>query len=222
MIQYIRRWVGEHRRPALFGAISGVLWGFMTAAGATPRAWLVYDIGQDIVVVRRAEIPQPITIPAAVFFQTYTTNLIQVTLTFLVLCCGAGWVAWQLSRIRPRGQRQPALRTGWDTFVILFLLGGLLTVALFQRWNLGEWFKGPQPTATVIGTAVIGVLLPLIDGVGLFFIWFLRLNSVRAPDWETHYPRPRDWLRPLLGRAWRTVRPKGKGGKKIERETIQH
>jgi hypothetical protein len=212
-------WLRHHSRQLFFGTLTGGLWGFLTAAGATPRAWLTHDVGQGMVLIERGGIP-PISVSADIFFQTYMTNLIQVTLTFLLLCLGAGWVAWQLSRIRPRGQPQPPLRTGWDTFVVAFLLGGLVTVILFQQFQLGEWVKGNPPTATVILTAVIAIVLPLLDGIGLFFIWFLRLKSVRAPDWETHYPPYRDWVRPLLGRAWRSIRSDRKGGEEVKQNRV--
>ncbi len=212
-------WLQVHVRPLSFGLGSGILWGFLTGAGATPRAWLTYDVGQGVVLIDREGIPT-ITLSADVFFQTYMENLIQVTLTFLVLCVGAGWVAWQLSRIRPRGQPQPALRAGWDTLVIAFLFSGLVTVAIFQELQLGIWVKGNPPTATVIITAVISILLPLFDGIGLFFVWFLRLNSVRAPDWDTHYPPYRDWLRPLLNRVWQSIRSGKKGGEDIKQNRV--
>jgi hypothetical protein len=219
LMRATQSWVHDHRRQLAFGLLSGALWGFLTAGGATPRAWLVYDTGQQVIRLFRPELAEPITISSDIFFETYTSNLIQVTLTFLLLCIIAGWVAWQLSRIRPRGQQQLPLRTGWDVFIIAFLLGGLVLVVLFQELNLGEWFKGRQPTSAVLVTALLGIILPLFDGIGGFLIWFLRLNSIRAPDWETHYPPPRDWIRPLLQRLVRMIRPEGKGGKKIERDT---
>ena len=206
-------------RPLFFGVLSGGLWGFLTAAGAAPRAWLTYDVGQGVVSIERPGIPT-FSISSDIFFETYTTNLVQVTLTFLVLCLGAGWVAWQLSRIRPRGQPQPPLRPGWDTLVLAYLMAGLLMVALFQELHLSEWVKGNPPTTTVIVTAIIAALLPLFDGIGLFLIWFLRLKSVRAPDWDTHYPPYRDWLRPLLRRAWQSIRSDKKGGEEVKQNRV--
>jgi hypothetical protein len=83
MIEFILHWTRAHRRPILWGILSGALWGFLTAAGATPRAFLTYDEAQGLVLIERPGVA-PITISADIFFQAYTANLVRVTLTFLL------------------------------------------------------------------------------------------------------------------------------------------
>jgi hypothetical protein len=209
-------WFSGNRPPLVCGVLAGALWGFLTGSGATPRAWLTLDVGRHVVIIERPELRDAITVSADYFIQTYTDNLIQVTLTFLILCIVAGWVAWQLSRIRPRGQSQPRLGWGLDVYGVMFLISGLGAVLLFQELSLGNWFRGQQPTPAVVITGVIGFLLPLFDGIGAFLIWFLRLESVRAPDWDTRFPPPRDWLRPLFDRLLNRSRLQGKGGKRSD------
>ncbi len=93
-------------------------------------------------------------------------------------------------------------------------MSGLWAVLIFQYLNLGSWFKGAQPTPAVVVTGLAGFILPLFDGIGACLVWFLRLPSARAPDWDTRFPRQRDWVGILIGRFVQRLRPEGKGGKK--------
>ena len=78
-----------------------------------------------------------------------------------------------------------------DWYVIGVCLGGLVSVALFVSLGLERWFKGPGLTPAAWLSATLDVLLPLYMGPAVFLAWFRRLKSIRAPDWETHYPKPR-------------------------------
>src|SRR5512135_1733136 len=82
--------------PIVWGAAAGALWGLLSGSGAAPRASVAYDPVRDVVILQRPDLAQPITISASVFNQTYISNLVQVTLTFLILCLVGGWIAWQL------------------------------------------------------------------------------------------------------------------------------
>jgi hypothetical protein len=68
-------------------------------------------------------------------------------------------------------------------------VGGLWAVYLFRYFGWDIWFKGTEVTFPVLLKYGLGFLLPLYSGVALFMVWFRRLKSVRAPDWETHYPK---------------------------------
>jgi hypothetical protein len=63
-------------------------------------------------------------------------------------------------------------------------------LAAFSRLGLAEWLNGPGAAPLATLSAVVQVLLPLYMGLALFLVWLLRLKSVRAPDWETHFPKP--------------------------------
>lgn len=212
----LQNWLFSRRSQISWGFLFGLLWGFTTFGDSAPRAQVSIDQVSHLVTINRASVGSPITISEDVYSQTYASNLIQVAVAFFVLCLVGGWVAWQLSRIRPRGQPQPRLGEGWFVFFVVYWLSGAGAIGLFQALHLGDWFIGDPPTAAVIVTALFGFLLPLFDGFGAFFVWFLRLPSPRAPDWETHIPPYRDWVRPLLRDLVRRVRSGGKGGVKIE------
>lgn len=207
-------WLWSRRLAILWGGLFGILWGFLTGGGASPRALVTIDDVNHIVTIQRSALSSPITVSADVYSTTYASNLVQVAITFLLLCLAGGWVAWQLSRIRPRGQQQPRLGEGWYVFIIAFCLSGLVAISLFQAYHIGDWFIGDPPTVSVIVTAVIGFILPLFAGFGVLLIWLLRLPSVRAPDWDTHIPPYRDWIGPMIRDLVRKVRTGGKGGVK--------
>ncbi len=206
-------WPSHFRSAAICGLIAGVLWGLLTGAGATPRGALYYDPATNIVTVQRPDVPDPVKISYDAFYQAYETNLIQVTLTYLVLCSIAGWVLWQLVRIRPRSEKQVPLHQGFDIYLIALLAGGLISVVVFRERDFGRWFRVSEVTTAIVITGLIGFILPLFDGIGAFMVWFLRLESVRAPNWETHIPPMRDWVRPLLARLVQRIRFRLKGGK---------
>lgn len=183
------QWWRINRKALICGLVAGAVWGFLTAGSATPREWLVYDMGQEIVYQYRNGAP-PTAIAAERFFAEYNVTLVQITLTFLALTGPAGWATWQLTRLRPRSEEQPALRAGVDWYVISWAMGGLFSVWLFRALGLAVWFKGSALTPAVAISIVVEILLPLYVGASLFLVWLLRLKSIRAPDWETHYPRP--------------------------------
>lgn len=131
------------------------------------------------------------------FYQAFYTNLIQGTLVFLVLAGVAGWATWQLTSLRPRGEKQISLNVGLDWYLIALALGGLATVVAFRAVGGAAWFKGAWNTPAGLASVVLGFVLPLYAGPAAFLVWFLRLPSARAPDWETHYPKRR------AGRGWR-------------------
>jgi len=148
------------------------------------------------------------TVEAERFFSEIKPTLIQITLTFLVLIGPAGWATWQLARVRPRGKEQPALWPGLDWHVIGLAFGGLLSVGGFRVLGLDIWFKGAVFTPARVVIVVLQILLPLYMGISLFLVWFLRLKSVRAPNWDTHYPKP---ARPSE-RIFRKLFQRRKGG----------
>lgn len=198
---WLDRLRSQMRSPKLiWGGLAGGLWGLLAAGGATPRGRVVYDPSRQIVEIIRGDLPEPVTIPAATFVRVYISNLLQVALTFFVLCFIAGWVTWQHTRVQPRGLQQPPLRTGVALFTVVFLFAGLAMVLLFQAFHLAEWFRDLDAFSAIVVTGFIALLLPLYDGFGLFFLWLRRLESIRAPDWETHFPPPRDIIRPFVGR----------------------
>jgi hypothetical protein len=204
----------SRHKQILWGAGFGMLWGFLVGGGTTPRAVVTIDQVNHIVTIKRAALSSPVTVSLDVYSSTYLSNLLQVTIVYLLLCFAGGWVACQLSRIRPRGQQQPRLGEAWYIFFVAFYLGGLAAFELFQMFHLGDWFIGDPPTVTVIATALISFILPLFAGLGAVFVWLLRLPSVRAPDWERHIPPYGDWLRPLVRDLVQKVRTGGKGGVK--------
>jgi hypothetical protein len=192
------QWWITNRRSLAYGAIAGILWGFLAAGAATPREWLVLDQGAGVVSLYALNLPEPRTMPVADFYQGFYSNLIQGTLIFLVLAGLAGWATWQLTRLRPRGEAQVSLREGLDWYLILLALGGLGTVLAFRAVGAASWFKGAWNTPAGLVSIGLGFVLPLYAGVATFMVWFLRLPSVRAPDWETHYPKR------FAGRGWRS------------------
>lgn len=183
------RWWLLNRKALTCGLVAGLVWGFLIAASATPRDWFVYDAGQGIVYQYRDAAP-PLAVAAEGFFLEHNVTLVQITLIYLALTGPAGWATWQLTRLRPRGEEQPALREGVDWYVIGLAMGGLIYVWLFRAFGLALWFKGPALTPAAVVSVVLEILLPLYMGVSLFLVWLLRLKSIRAPDWETHYPKP--------------------------------
>ena len=185
----LRAWMISHKLPTLFGIIFGGLWGFLTAATVTYREWLVYDQQAGIVYRYSDFTTSPQITIAEAFLNEYHALLLQATLILLVLSGVAGWSTWQLTRIQPRGEEQPPLKMGTDWYIIGLAIGGLCTVALFRFLGLAIWFKGTALTFPIILNSAFGFLLPLYAGVALFLVWFRRLKSVRAPDWETHHPK---------------------------------
>lgn len=183
-------WWFTNRRPIICGLISGAVWGLLTAATVTPREWLVYDQSAGIVYKYDAAAIPPQAVTAESFFSEYNSTLIQATLMILILAGLAGWATWQLTRIRPRGEEQPPLRAGLDWYLIGLAIGGVIAVELFRTFGLAAWFKGLGPPPAVVITTLVGILLPLYMGLSLFLVWSVRLKSIRAPDWETHYPKP--------------------------------
>lgn len=188
-INPLLRWWRLNRKALICGLAAGAVWGFLTSSSATPREWLVYDVGQGIVYQYRSGAP-PTAIAAERFFAEYNLTLVQITLTFMALTGAAGWATWQLTRLRPRGEEQPAQRAGVDWYVISWAMGGVISVWLFRVLGLALWFKGSDLTPAATISVVLGILLPLYVGMSLFLVWLLRLKSIRAPDWETHYPKP--------------------------------
>ncbi len=202
----LRRWWLLNRKALTCGLAAGLVWGFLTAASATPRDWLVYDAGQGIVHQYR-DGALPTAVAAERFFAEYNVTLAQITLIYLALTGPAGWATWQFTRLRPRGEEQPALREGLDWYVIGLAMGGLICVWLFRILGLALWFKGPTLTPVAVVSVALEILLPLYMGASLFLVWLLRLKSIRAPDWATHYPRPTK--RPPGAPRFRWLRRKG-------------
>jgi hypothetical protein len=173
----------------LYGLAAGVFWGLLTAASATPPEWLVYDVNAGMIYKFLDGEALVATVEAERFFSEINPTLIQIILTFLALVGPAGWATWQLARIRPRGEEQPALRQGSDWHFIGLALGSLLSVGGFRVLGLDIWFKGAVFTPARVVIVILQILLPLYMGISLFLVWFLRLKSVRAPNWDTHYPK---------------------------------
>jgi hypothetical protein len=200
------QWWIANRRSIAYGTAAGILWGFLTAGAATPREWLVLDQGAGVVHLYALNLPEPRTMLLADFYQGFYSDLIQGTLIFLVLAGLAGWATWQLSRLQPRGATQVSLRAGLDWYLIMLAMGGLGTVLAFRAIGAANWFKGTWSTPAGLVSTALGLLLPLYAGVAIFMVWFLRLPSVRAPDWETRYPKRapgsgwRSWLAPFTRR----------------------
>ena len=205
------QWWLNNRRSLAYGAAVGILWGFLAAGAATPREWLVLDQGAGFVYLYSRDRPLPRIQLLADFYQVFYSNLVQGVLIFLVLAALAGWATWQLSRLRPRGQTQVSLNEGLDWYLIMLSLSGLGTVLAFQAVNAASWFKGAWNTPAGLVSIVLGFVLPLYAGVATFLVWFLRLPSPRAPDWETRYPKPKP------GSGWRSclsrLTRKRKGGR---------
>ena len=200
------RWWIANRRSLACGTAAGILWGFLSVAAATPREWLVLDQSAGVVYEYARNLPEPRTIQLADFYQGFYSDLIQGTLIFLVLAALAGWASWQLTRLQPRGHTQVPLREGLDWYLIALALGGLGTVLALRAMGAYAWFKGTWNTPAGLVSIALGLVLPLYTGVATFMVWFLRLPSVRAPDWETHYPKRfagggwRSWLAPFTRR----------------------
>jgi hypothetical protein len=176
----------RYSSPLLYGLAAGLLWGFLTAAAATPPEWLVYDRAAGLVYKYLDQSLPVTTAPADYFLAEFNVTLIQVTLTFLALIVPAGWATWQLSRIQPRNSQQPPLWPGSDGYLIGLALGGLILVGLFQQLGLAQWFKGTLFTPARVVSIGLGILLPLYMGVSLFLVWFFRLKTIRAPNWDAH------------------------------------
>lgn len=180
---------GPNKKALLYGLAFGILWGFLTAASATPPEWLLYDEVKGVVYKYLDRSPTAV-VEADIFFAEFNLTLIQVTLTYLALIAPAGWATWQLTRIRPRGSVQPPFWPELDWYLIGLAVGGLVAVGLFQKLGWAIWFKGTLFTPARIVSIALGILLPLYMGISLFLVWFLRLKSVRAPNWDTAYPKP--------------------------------
>jgi hypothetical protein len=193
----VLQWWITNRRSLAYGSIAGILWGFLTMGAATPREWLVLDQSAGVVYQYALNLPAPRPMPLADFYQVFYTNLIQGTLLFLVLAGAAGWATWQLTLLRPRGEEQVSLRASLDWYLITLALVGLGTVLALRAAGAADWFKGAWNTPAGLVSVVVGFLLPLYAGPATFLVWLLRLPSARAPDWETHYPKP------VRGRGWR-------------------
>ncbi len=204
----VLNWWRTNWRSMAYGTAAGVLWGFLAAGAATPREWLVLDQGAGLVYLYNANSAAPRVLPVAAFYQDFYSNLIQGTLIFLVLAGAAGWATWQLRRIKPRGQEQVSLREGLDWYLIALAIAGLATVVVYHALGLAVWFKGAWNTPAGLVSVGLGFVLPFYAGIGVFMVWFLRLPTVRAPDWETHYPKPKPRS---LRRWWPLARPR-KGG----------
>ncbi len=178
-----------NKSALLYGLAAGVLWGFLTAASATPPEWLIYDTVNGVIYkYLNSELPTA-AIAADDFFTEFNLTIIQITLTYLGLIAPAGWATWQLTRIRPRGAEQSPLWPGLDWYLIGLAVGGLILVGLFQRLGWAIWFKGAVFTPARVVSIVLDILLPLYMGISLFLVWFFRLKSVRAPNWNTAYPK---------------------------------
>ena len=188
----VANWWRVSRAALACGTAAGLLWGWLTAATVTPREWLVWDQAAGVVYsYTGAAADPPAAQPEAEFFSEYTSVRVQATVLLLLVVGWAGWATWQHPRIRPRGQAQPPLWLGFDWYVIGLCLGGLVSVALFVALDLDRGFKGPGLTLAAWLSGALDVLLPLYMGPAVFLVWFRRLKSVRAPDWETHNPKPR-------------------------------
>lgn len=193
-----------NKKVLLYGLASGMLWGFLTAASATPPEWLIYDTANGVIYkYLNSELPTA-AITAADFFAEFNLTLIQITLTYLVLIAPAGWATWQLTRIRPRGAEQSPLWQGLDWYLIGLAVGGLILVALFQKLGWAIWFKGAVFTPARVVSIILDILLPLYMGISLFLVWFFRLKSVRAPNWDTAYPKSSKKSGSIFGfkRSW--------------------
>ncbi len=207
-------WLKTNRSKLVVAILAGALWGFLAAGSSTPRVVLTQSIDPGDVLVTIPQLNSSITVPSDTISQVYFTNLVEVGLTFFVLCFVAGWVVWQFTKLRPRGQPQLPLSQGVPSFLLIFLWGGLCAVLVFKGLDLAVWFQiGIQPTLAVIITGIIGFLLPIFDGMGMILLWLLRLDSLRAPDWETHHPPHNDWLGQGLLRLVKRNQTQRKGGK---------
>lgn len=198
------QWWRSNQGALVGGFSAGLVWGFLLTGSVTPRDWLVYDPAQGIVYQSQAG-EAPIAIPAEQFFMNYNATLVQLALILLVVSGLAGWATWQLTRLRPRGEAHLPLRLGSDAYVIALAIGGLIYVWLFRQLGWASWFYGSAPTPAKVASVILELTLPLYMGIALFLVWLLRLKSVRAPDWETHFPKPEKKLSgtPRL-RWWRT------------------
>ena len=143
----------------------------------------------------------------------YNLALAQLALLLLAVAGPAGWATWQFTRLCPRGEEQPRLHHGLDIFVLALAAGGLICFGLFHQIGLAAWFRGPGLTPVALISAVIQILLPLYMGVALFLVWLLRLKSARAPDWETHYPKP---VKRAAGAPWFPWRRRQGGDQRTE------
>lgn len=203
--------VRHSRRPnakaSLYGLAAGAGWGLFTAVSATPPEWPVYDPNTGLIYKYLDGGLLTTTIEAGRFWADLQTGLVQITLILLALVGPAGWATWQLSRIRARGEVQPPLGAGLDWYLIGLALGGLLVVGLFRLLGLDLWVRGAILTPGRAVIAILEILLPVYMGASLFLVWFLRLKSIRPPNWETYYPRPsqsstgffRKWYRAWKG-----------------------
>jgi hypothetical protein len=208
----VQGWWRANWRSMLYGALAGMFWGLLTAATVTPREWLVYDQAAGVIYKFQSASSAPVMVAARDWLAEYNRLLIQATLILLVLSAVAGWASLQLSHVRPRGEQQPSLREGADWYLIALAAAGLAAVLAFREFGWAAWLKGPNVAPASLTVAALGFLLPLYAGAALFLVWFKRLNSVRAPDWETHYPKP--VKRP--GSFWsRLTRRKGGGSSDI-------
>ena len=200
------QWWAANRRALAYGTSAGILWGFLTAGAATPREWLVLDQTLGLVYLYSRDAALPRTMFLADFYQEFYSNLVQGTLIFLVLTGLAGWATWQFTRLRPRGEMQASLHEGLDWYLIALSLGGLATVLLIRALGAASWFKGAWNSPIGLVNIGLGLVLPIYAGVATFLVWLLRLPSVRAPDWETRYPKHapgsgwRSWLAPFTRR----------------------
>lgn len=183
------QWWRSNQGALIYGLGAGVMWGFLLTGSVTPHAQLVYDSAQGIVYQYPAA-GAPIAIPAEQFFMNYYISLIQLTLILLVVSGLAGWATWQLTRLRPRQEAQLPLRQGVDAYVLALSISGLIYVWLFIQFGWADWFNDPGLTLAKVTSVTLELTLPLYMGIVLFLVWLLRLKSVRAPDWETHYPKP--------------------------------
>lgn len=210
MLRPFGRWSqwGSNKKALLYGLAFGLGWGFLTAASATPPEWLIYDEVNGVVYKYLNRSPTAV-VAADIFFAEFNLTLIQVTLTYLALVALAGWATWQLSRIRPRGSEQPPLWPELDWYLIGLATGGLITVGLFQKLGWAVWFKGSLFPPARIASIALGILLPLYMGGALFLVWLLRLKSVRAPNWDTAYPKPAKRSAKTFWLRWSKLR---KGG----------
>ena len=191
-----------NKSALLYGLATGLFWGFLTAASATPPEWLIYDTVNGVIYkYLNSELPTA-AIAADDFFTEFNLTLIQITLTYLGLIAPAGWATWQLTRIHPRGTEQPSLRQGLDWYLIGLAVGGLILVGLFQRLGWAIWFKGAVFTPARVVSVVLDILLPLYMGISLFLVWFFRLKSVRAPNWDTAYPKSSKKSGGIFGFKW--------------------
>ena len=179
-----------NKKALLYGLSAGIIWGFLTAASATPAEWLIYDMAKGVVYKFLDYQIQTAVVRADNFFAEFNLTLLQIILTYLALVAPAGWATWQFTRIRPRDSEQSPLWAGLDWYLIGLAAGGLILVTLFRQLGWAIWFKGAVFTPARVVSIALEILLPLYMGISLFLVWFLRLKSVRAPNWETAYPKP--------------------------------